>query len=481
MNVYWAIAGVGAPVATAGTGLLILRQAGWSLAEAAAGGGTIALVLLSLLSQAALAAGKPGALVPMAAGLLGFAGLFLCSQRRRAGEQVALAWAFVRSQPLAAVITLSILAAVAVAGGRPVASGGLPVPPSGVWLLDHCAALLQYWAALGLSPAIGGIAGLGVVAAATYALARRYAWPPIAATVTLVTLSQPRLVRLALVGSPELMSAAAGLFVLMALYRSVERPRFENLALLVLGISFEPCLPPLGWAFALALAALSAVVLYRRHGVRLWLAMVRRRPWHTAGAVAGALVVAGVWRVGLPEPGTVYAFNPDAIVGATANLLRYLLESLNPGPGFQALGELVMGVGPREQLAGFYRWAIEPLFGQKGAAAPFALAAGPEAAGVWFGPLALCLVLPAVGFALVRGPRRLKAVAVALVGYAYLATLIPAWVPGNAALFTRFFVCGGFMTAFLLPPWRLTRVGTTALQCFCLLLAVATYLHLAGR
>jgi hypothetical protein len=479
VNPFWTIIGVGAPVAAAGTGLLILRQAGWSLAEAAAGGVTIALVILSLLSQAALAVGRPETLGPAAAGLLGLAGLFLCRRRRRAGEQMALAWAFGRSQPLAAAILLSLLAAVAtgvaIVPGEPPSSS-----PSAIPLPDHFTALSQFWVNLGLNAAAGGVLTLVIVAAATYALARRYAWPPIAATVTLVTLSQPRLVRLALVGSPELMSAAAGLFVLMALYRTVEQPRFENLAVLVLGISFEPCRLPLGWAFALVLAALSAVILYRRHGAHLWLAMVRRRPWLSAGVVAGALVVGGIWRVGLPDSSPLYAFNQDAIVGATANLMRYLWESLNPGPGVQVLGELVTGIGPREQLEILYRAVAQPVFGQRGAAAPFDLAAGPQAAGGWLGPLALCLVLPAVGFALVRGPRRLKAVAVALVGYGYLATLIPAWVPGNAALFTRFFVCGGFMTAFLLPPWRLTRVGTTALQCFCFLLVVTTCMHVAG-
>lgn len=478
MNVFWTIIGVGAPVATAGTGLLILRRAGWSLAEAAAGGTTIALVILSLLSQAALAAGRPGALGPATAGLLGLAGLFLGRQRRQAGAQLSLAWAFGRSQPLAAAIILSILAAVATGVGIPPGEV-LPSSPSAIPAPDNCSALLHFWANLGLEAAAGGVAGLVIVAAATYALARRYAWPPIAATVTLVTLSQPRLVRLALAGSPELIAAAAGIFALMALYRTVEQPRFENLAMLVFGLGFTPCHLPLGRAFVLVLAALSAVVLYRRHGAHLWLAMVRQRPWLSAGVVAGALVVGGVWRVGLPDSSPLYAFNPDAIVGATANLMRYLWESLNPGPGVQELGELVTGIGPREQLEILYRAVVQPVFGQRGAAAPFDLAAGPQAAGGWFGPLALCLVLPAVGFALVRGPRRLKAVAVALVGYGYLATLIPAWVPGNAALFTRFFVCGGFMTAFLLPPWRLTRVGTTALQCFCFLLVVTTCMHVA--
>ena len=87
-----------------------------------------------------------------------------------------------------------------------------------------------------------------------------------------------------------------------------------------------------------------------------------------------------------------------------------------------------------------------------------------------FGPLGFCLVLPAVGYALWRGPRRLKAVAVALCGYLYLVCLVLAWQPGNAQHLTIFFACGGFIIAFILPPWRLTRKGRTLLNVFSLLL-----------
>jgi hypothetical protein len=74
------------------------------------------------------------------------------------------------------------------------------------------------------------------------------------------------------------------------------------------------------------------------------------------------------------------------------------------------------------------------------------------------------LVGPAWLKALVRGPRRLKAVAVALAGYLYLASLLPAWQPGNGRLFMPFWCCAGFMVAFLLPPWRFTRSGRLGLQ-----------------
>ena len=102
--------------------------------------------------------------------------------------------------------------------------------------------------------------------------------------------------------------------------------------------------------------------------------------------------------------------------------------------------------------------------GDLGAAAPFSVSWAPGAAGAWFGPLGFFLVLPAVAYALVRGPRRLKAVAVAMAGYVYIVTLAVAWAPGNARYFTVLFACCGFMTAFFLPPWRFSSGGKRRLQ-----------------
>jgi hypothetical protein len=96
----------------------------------------------------------------------------------------------------------------------------------------------------------------------------------------------------------------------------------------------------------------------------------------------------------------------------------------------------------------------------------------------WFGPLAFFLVQPAVVVALIRGPRRLKAVALALAVYVYLVCLIPGWHPGNVCFFSFFYALAGFFTAFILPPWRLGRRANRGLQIFCLLVLVHSCLAL---
>jgi len=102
--------------------------------------------------------------------------------------------------------------------------------------------------------------------------------------------------------------------------------------------------------------------------------------------------------------------------------------------------------------------------GDRGAAAPFQIVWLPDERLAWFGPFGFLLVLPAVANAAIRAPRRLKAIAVALVGYLFLIALILAWAPGNARYFTVFFVCAGFCIAFLLPPWRISKRSRRGLQ-----------------
>ena len=84
----------------------------------------------------------------------------------------------------------------------------------------------------------------------------------------------------------------------------------------------------------------------------------------------------------------------------------------------------------------------------------------------------MLLILPALGYALLRGPRRLKSIALALSVYVALVSLIAAWMPQNARFFTTFFVCTGFMTAFLLPPWRMTRRRRWTLQALRILILI---------
>jgi len=104
------------------------------------------------------------------------------------------------------------------------------------------------------------------------------------------------------------------------------------------------------------------------------------------------------------------------------------------------------------------------LGGNFGATAKFNLSTGAG-----FGPLSLILVLPAVGYTLVRGPRRLRAIALAIGWYWFLLALVPAWQLDNIQLLTPLMAISGFSVASFLPPWRLSRTGQFMLNLTCLL------------
>ena len=312
------------------------------------------------------------------------------------------------------------------------------------------------------------------IVCSTYALARRYAWPPTALTVSLIVLSMPRLVYHAWTPGTEIIPAAGALFGVLAVFRSVEQLNIQDLLLMLLSIVFMVSGGREGVIFPLGLIALSLILLIRRHGrVVLWALMVDHK-WKALGAVVPMLIFSQVWLglinitfsgswTGSPLVGGL-ALNVDGLQGALGNMLRYLLESFHLGLPVELLCRKVLGFSWVQLLEGVHNALPGFMAGVHGATEPFHVVWAPNRFDSWFGPFGFLLVFPAVGHAILRGPRRLKALAAALAFYFYIITLIFAWSPGNARLLTVFFVCGGFSIALLLPPWRLTRKGNRALQ-----------------
>ena len=312
----------------------------------------------------------------------------------------------------------------------------------------------------------------------TYALARRYAWPATAITVAVMAMSLPRFVLLATAPGSELVSAAAAAFSLLVMYRVVEQPNFGDLLLLVLCLLFGISSESLYLALSAILAALAAVLVFRRHGVATWWAMLSSHRLWAAAALVPAVVFSQMWRMlyttaagsplctALRVPG--FPQNTDTLKGMLANLCRYLLESLDFTLPPDRLIRAVTGSAPSAWLEGLYTHLLGPLLGTAGAAAPFRIQPGLHEATAWFGPLAFLLVWPAMIYAALRGPRRLKATAVALIAELYLIALIPAWTPLNVRYFTSLMACGGFLAAFMLPPWRLSSTRRRVFQVLCL-------------
>jgi hypothetical protein len=176
---------------------------------------------------------------------------------------------------------------------------------------------------------------------------------------------------------------------------------------------------------------------------------------------------------GHPLLGPRVAVDNGGIVEAGANLVRYLFAGVDATEPIQKMLNWLLGVDLNGLLTAVYNALVLPVFTGTGVQASFApLFSGSGQ--MAFGPFACLLVLPAMAHALLRGPRRLKALSLAWVGYLYVAALVAAWHPANLAILTPLFAAGGFVVAFSLPPWRLRRRGMRLLQIdFALLLAWA--------
>lgn len=493
-------------------GFVLYRRRGASVAESCAFGALLPWVTLSLLYQVLFIIG-----LPSPAGLLEaavtLAALGLTVRERKTLRRGASAFRhFSSERPLAAGILFFLLIFLA---ARALVQSAPPVEQA---VLDRL--LAQQSSAVGSSfgslaalcadppagpplwnPAIVGLrfssggTGSGInlpgffaylaIVFGTYALARRYAWPATAFAVSVMVASMPRLVLLSASPGLELLPAAAILFALLSLFRTVESPNAVDLGSFLVAAAFGISPAWMSRVAAALLLPLGAVVLFRRHGGAIWLGILRQRRLLIGGALAAVLVFSQLWWPAFdrgtatgPVAKTAVAFNPDGIQGAGANLLRYLLQSLHIPPPIDRLCRWAFSFEPTGMIEALYFRLAEPVLNNIGAAGDFRLAATLDRSTVWFGPLGGLVVLPAVLFCVRRAPRRLKAVAVMLTSYFFLTSLILAWTPQNAGQFTLFFICGGFCAAYFLPPWHFGPRARGLLLGFSL--ALLAYCSAAG-
>ena len=317
-----------------------------------------------------------------------------------------------------------------------------------------------------------GIGAFATIAFATYALSRRYAWPPTAMTVTLIAISCPRFVFASTGPGLTLIPAAVAIVGLLTIYRLVESPNALDLGMLALTICFLIGDQVLWLAFPCVMLLLSLVLLFRRHGGRTWLNRISQHRLEAVIVGLAALFFSRLWifpyngfHSGIWEsPGRMATmqFNADGIQGTAANLFRYLLQSIDITAPIDAALYWMTRISVSTGLQEFYTAVIYPVFDDLGAAEPFRLSFHATEYLAWFGPLCFLLLPIATVYGLRYAPRRLKAVLVALVGYVFLIALIAAWQPVNVRYITVVIACSIFCIALFLPPWRLTR-GTRRL------------------
>jgi hypothetical protein len=465
-------------------GFVWLRSMGYTFAEAGAGAAAVLFVALSLMHQFSLLVGSPIAAYLLEASALLFIARFARRGMPQLTRTLAAMRAMFRQEPLPAwTITGAWLLMAIMTGLEGLRATGHPI--FSAWQISayvglggdeaipvlNSPALFFHAARFGLAH---GACGFGLLAylaigLSAYALARRYAWPPMALTVSLMVLSMPRLVHLGLHPSAELVSSAAIAFALVLLYRLVELHQAADLGLFVMCLFFSMNATIMSMALVPVLLLLLVVVMIRRHGWLLCREMIVTRPLLTLLTLVPILALAQLPAVmlnlinGRPMLGDTVAVANNGILEATANLVRYLLISVDPTEPVHRMLVWLVGLDLNRLIPGCYRTLVEPLLAFSGIQAPFQ----PQFSGnatMGFGPFAVLMVLPAMMHALIGGPRRLKALCIAWVGYLYLACLLVDWSPANLALLSPLLATCGFVVAFSLPPWRLRRRGMRLLQ-----------------
>ncbi len=297
-----------------------------------------------------------------------------------------------------------------------------------------------------------------------YALSRRHAWPPAALSAMITALSLARWAHPPMASAFEMEITAAGLLALTALYRFLEHPSSDDG--LILGIAVIGCSSdfPMGWLFPSVMTGLSLLLIQRRHGWHHLIDLILRRKWMVLLCIGFLGVSMPLWRHHggdfIEQDVMVMHENRDGVRGAIQNAVRYGFQAAYIEPvrhaGLQPAGELWKSLLEKAygSVCRMLRVGKDPM--------PW-MTSG-------YGPLILFLVLPSWAYSLAKASRRLRSVAIAMVFYAALLCLIPAWNPEYLYLLSPMIAVCCIMIACFLPPWRFTKAGQRLFHLVCLLI-----------
>ncbi|MAG35255.1 MAG: hypothetical protein CL878_03260 [Dehalococcoidia bacterium] len=475
----------------AGAGVVLLLDRRFTVAGALAGGVLLALLTLSLLFQVAFLLQQPALALVVEIVLSALALSLIIRKRRQLGRVFAALAHLARGHRVAATVLIVVWGYLA--------AQALLLPPENFDSLKvHLARVLLFQQERTLfledvttpEQAVHTVGsdilahaslrwhtdyGVGIfsflayltIACATYALACYYARPTIALTTTLVIASLPELVYQAVSTKNDILAAAVAVFCVLLAHRLFARPSGLDLVLLVLVLSFGVATKITFLGFLLPFTVLLGLLLVQRHGLATWRAVVARH-W---GAFLGALlpiavlsqawlfvrnqVVWGNWAG--PLEYTRLWENRDGLVGAAANVVRYLFQSAHFLLPVDMLFKRVTGEWLSGVLQRGYELGFAPLWGDRGIidSFTFEIVWRTHEDLAWYGPLGFVLILPALGYALVRGSLLLRVTSVALLGYAVIIAWQVAWMPWASRFFALFFAGAGVTVAFALQRWRL--------------------------
>lgn len=305
------------------------------------------------------------------------------------------------------------------------------------------------------------------VAFGTYALSRRYTSCEISLVSTLVVISLPELVYQATSTKNDIIVNALAIFCFLTFHRLLDEINLKDFIILILALIWGISVKTTWLAFLLPFSLFFGIIILQKYPLRIWSQLIFRNWRLLILFVVPALIFSQFWLFihnyyiwgswsGTPEYNAL-SKQVDGLKGSLANLVRYLLQSIDLlEPGNIIIRRLI-GISFTELLQKIYDTFLYPVFGDVATnemLGPFRLSWWSHEDMAWFGPLGFLLVIPAVLYSVVKGKKFLRALGLTLLGYIFILSYVLVWNPFHNRYVSLFFVASGGCIAYLINLFK---------------------------
>ena len=298
----------------------------------------------------------------------------------------------------------------------------------------------------------------------TYGLSRRFANTKVSIATTLVIISLTEFCFQATSTKNDIFTAAAAVFCFVTGDRFLSKPEVKTLAMLLLGIAFGFSTKTTFVAFLVPFVFCFFILTLFKVGWKTCYQIVTHNWLYFTVLVTPILIISQFWlfldnQVSGGDVTGVKTIkivrNNNILLGGTANLIRYLLQSFHLFPIDYALkGRLGIDIGGF--VTKIYNQLFFPIFGDSGIGTAidspyvFRVTVLPYEDFSWYGPLAFFIILPAIIFTLIKGHYWLKVQALCLISFIMVVSYKLHWTPWSNRYLSLFFVASGVCVAFFL-------------------------------
>lgn len=312
----------------------------------------------------------------------------------------------------------------------------------------------------------------------TYALSRKYVSQEIALTATLVILSLPELVYQATSTKNDIITIAAAIFCFLTVFHILEKFTITDVIFLILAILFGISAKTTFLAFAIPFIVFFGVLLVKKYGLKFWFKSFFQSWRYFLVFLVPFLILSQIWLFiynhhywgtwsGTLEYATMNR-QTDGLKGAIANLVRYLFNSLDLLEPSNILFRVIIASDISDLLKKIYDNFFRPILSNYGIGVlgDFRIYWTQHEDFSWFGPWGFFIVIPAIFFSLLRGPKFLKTVSLTLLGYLFIIAYTLVWNRWISRYLSLFFVASGVCVAYLIKSLEMRKLSLNIIRCF---------------